>query len=302
VHSNNGPARDFVGYGKDVPVVAWPNDAKVAINLVINYEEGSEYSYDVDGFNDNQVEVSYNFPSDKRDLAQESMYEYGSRAGIWRLFRVLDELDVPCTMYACSRAFELNPEVARHARERGYDLLSHGRRWEEVWRYDRDGEQAAMSAAVSSFQETWGAAPDGWYCRYGASVNTRELVVENGGFLYDSDAYNDDLPYWTKVLGKDHLVIPYSLTYNDMQGSKSPQSFLDYAVRGLDELWHEGNRGTPRMMSVGLHPRLIGQAGRANALREFISYAQAKGDVWFARRVEIANHWIRNVPPPGSSQ
>jgi len=293
-----GPSRDFRGYGSSVPSVEWPGGAKVAVNLVVNYEEGSEYSFDEDGENDNHVEVTYNFPRDKRDLAQESMYEYGSRAGIWRLLRIFDELQVPCTFYACARAFELNPEVARAGRARGDDLLAHGLRWNEVWRYSRDEERRAIDEAVASLERTWGAHPDGWYCRYGPSVHTRELVVEEGGFLYDSDAYNDDLPYWTTVHGRAHLVIPYSLTYNDMQGTKAPSAFLDFATRGLDELWHEGAAGQPKMMSVGLHPRLMGQAGRANALREFIEYAQGKGDVWFARRVEIARHWMTHHPAP----
>lgn len=290
------PVRDFLGYGKETPRVQWPNGAKVAVNFVVNYEEGSEYSYEVDGENDNFVEVTYDFPKNLRDLSRESMYEYGSRAGIWRLLRIFKELDVPCTMYACAWAFEKNPEVARYARAAGYDLLSHGLRWNEVWRYTREEERQNIAEAVASFEKTWGERPQGWYCRYGPSVHTRQLVVEEGGFDYDSDAYNDDLPYYTEVAGKQHLVVPYSLTYNDMQGTKSPDSFLEYAKRGLDELWHEGAQGNPKMMSIGLHPRLIGQAGRANALREFIEYAQEKGDVWFARRIDIAHHWLENHP------
>lgn len=293
----SGPVRDFVGHGRTVPRAQWPDGARVAVNLVVNYEEGSEYSFDVDGWNDNQVEVTYDFPRDRRDLAQESMYEYGSRAGIWRLLRVLDDLQVPCTFYACARAFELNPEVARTGRDRGDDLLAHGLRWNEVWRYSRDEERQAIAEAVESLRRTWGSRPEGWYCRYGPSVHTRELVVEEGGFLYDSDAYNDDLPYWTTVAGRRHLVVPYSLTYNDMQGAKSPSTFLDYTIRGFDELWREGDQGRPRMMSVGLHPRLMGQAARANALREFLEHAQQKGGVWFARRSDIARHWFAQHPP-----
>jgi peptidoglycan/xylan/chitin deacetylase (PgdA/CDA1 family) len=287
----------LIGYGNAVPRAEWPGRAKVAVNLVVNYEEGSEYSFDTDGENDNQVEVTYNFPRGVRDLAQESMYEYGSRAGVWRLLRIFDECGVPGTLYACALALEKNPEVAHQARSQGFDLLAHGLRWNEVWRYTRDEERQSIRDAVESLRRTWGSRPEGWYCRYGPSVNTRELVVEEGGFLYDSDAYNDDLPYWTTVSGRHHLIIPYSLTYNDMQGTKSPSSFLDFATRGLDELWREGDSGYPRMMSIGLHARLMGQAGRAAAFREFVEYAQAKGSVWFARRADIARHWIAHHPP-----
>lgn len=290
-----GPQRDLVGYGQNVPQVEWPNGAKIAINLVVNYEEGSEYSFAMgDAENDVPVDSDYAFPPNVRDLSKESMYEYGSRAGVWRLMRLFKELEVPCTMYACAVAFEQNPAIAKYARNAGYDLLSHGLRWNEVWRYTRDEERENIRLAIESFEKTWGERPHAWYCRYGASVNTRELVVEEGGFTYDSDAYNDDLPYFVDVEGKNHLVIPYSLTYNDMQGSKSPDVFLEFLKRGFDELWNEGSKGSPKMMSIGLHPRLVGQAARTNALREFIEYAQAKGDVWFCRRMDIAEHWIAN--------
>lgn len=291
-----GPARDLVGYGRRLPQVTWPGGATVAVNLVVNYEEGSEYSHsDGDQRNDSIAEVDYPFPQDTRDLAKESMYEYGSRVGIWRLLRLFDELDVRATMFACAVAFERNPEVAQAAREAGHDLLAHGWRWEEHWTLGRDTEEQHIRKAVESFRGTWGQAPSGWYCRYGPSVHTRELVVQHGGFLYDSDAYNDDLPYYVTVEGTRHLVVPYSLTYNDIQGDRSPALFLDYLKRGLDELWYEGDAGYPKMMSIGLHPRLIGQAARANALREFIEYAQAKGGVWFARREDIARHWLENA-------
>lgn len=293
---STGPVRDFVGYGQSIPKVQWPNGANIAINLVVNYEEGSEYSFDRDGENDVHVESSYNFPGDVRDLSRESMYEYGSRAGIWRLMRLFDELDVPCTFYACADAFEKNPEVAKYARTAGYDLLSHGLRWNEVWRYSREEERNNIRLAIESFERTWGERPRAWYCRYGPSVNTRELVVEEGGFVYDSDAYNDDLPYYVPVGEHQQLVIPYSLTYNDLKGSTSPAEFSDYITRAFDELWHEGENGYPKMMSIGLHPRVVGQAARTNALRQFIEHAQQKGKVWFTRRIDIANHWLEHHP------
>jgi peptidoglycan/xylan/chitin deacetylase (PgdA/CDA1 family) len=289
----NGPVRDLVGYGQTPPVVRWPNGANVAVNFVVNYEEGSEYSHELgDGENDGLAEVEYDFPVDVRDLARESMYEYGSRVGVWRLMRLFKEYDVPCTFFACAVAFERNPQVAEAARQAGHDLLSHGWRWEEHWRLSRSEEKERIARAVKSFEETWGEAPAGWYCRYGPSVNTRELVVEHGGFLYDSDAYNDDLPYFVTVQGAEHLVVPYSLTYNDVQGTRSPGNLVDYLKRGIDELWLEGERGNPKMMSVGLHPRLAGQAARTSALREFIEHASGLGGVWFARRSDIARWWV----------
>ena len=291
-----GPPRDLVGYGARPPVVRWPGDARIAVNIVVNYEEGSEYSFPAgDGENEHHGgEENYPFPDDKRNLAQESIYEYGSRAGIWRLLRLFDEYDVKATIFACAAAFEQNPEVARVAKAAGHDLMSHGWRWSEHWRLSREEESEQMQLAIDSFKRTWGERPLAWYCRYGPSINTRDLVVEEGGFLYDSDAYNDDLPYFVTVRGRRHLVVPYSLTYNDLQGTLSPVDFAAYLRRGLDELWREGDRGSPKMMSVGLHPRIVGQAGRTSALREFIEHAQELGHVWFARRIDIARWWIEH--------
>lgn len=287
-----GPARDLVGYGHTPPKVHWPNGAYVAVNIVVNYEEGSEYSFAAnDGENELLGDSEYPFPRDVRDLAKESMYEYGSRAGIWRLLRLFDEYNIKATIFGCAVAFEQNPDVARAARDAGHDLLSHGWRWEEHWRLTREEERERIRMAIESFEKTWGSRPEGWYCRYGPSVSTRELVVEEGGFLYDSDAYNDDLPYFTHVNGRRHLVVPYSLTYNDVQ-TKIPGDLFDYLRRGFDELRLEGERGTPKMMSIGLHPRLVGQAGRVSALRQFIEHAQKAGGVWFARRIDIARWWL----------
>jgi peptidoglycan/xylan/chitin deacetylase (PgdA/CDA1 family) len=297
-------ARDVVGYGRTPPQVKWPNGAHVAVNIVVNYEEGSEYSYAAgDGQNEGGGgESSYSFPPATRDLAQESMYEYGSRAGIWRLLRLFDEYDVNVTMFGCAVAFELNPEVAKVAREAGHDLLSHGWRWEEHWRLTREEERERIRRAISSFEHTWGERPQGWYCRYGPSVNTRELVVEEGGFIYDSDAYNDDLPYFREVNGRPHLIIPYTLAYNDWDIRRNPWDFADFLKRGFDELWKEGESGYPKMMSVGLHPRLVGQAGRVSGLREFIEHALGKGNVWFARRLDIANWWLEHHAEFSESQ
>ena len=288
-----GPKRDFIGYGPNPPKVRWPDGATVAVNLVVNYEEGSEYSKPAgDDRNEMLGEITYPIGNEYRDLSIESTYEYGSRAGIWRLMRLFDEYDVKVTFFGCAVAFERNPAVGEWLQRAGHDLLSHGWRWIEHWRLSREEEARHIAMAVESFQRTCGQRPPGWYCRYGPSVNTRELVIAEGGFLYDSDAYNDDLPYFVQGARGPHLVVPYSLTYNDIQGTRTPSDFLDYCRRGLDELRREGLAGSPKMMSVGLHPRLIGQAGRASALRDFIEYARDLGDVWFARRIDIARWWI----------
>ena len=287
------PGRNFRGYGGRPPAVHWPNGAYVAVNIVVNYEEGSEYSFwQGDKRNETLGEVSYDYPRGVRDLAMESMYEYGSRAGIWRVLGLFEEYKIHATVFGCAQAFEVNREVAEGCRAGGHDLLSHGWRWSEHWTMSREEEARDMERAIASFEETWGSRPIGWYCRYGPSVNTRDLLLEEGGFLYDSDAYNDDLPYFVEVRGRRHLVIPYSLTTNDVQGDRAPGTLWDFSKRALDELWREGERGSGKMMSVGLHPRFAGQPSRANAVREFIEYALGKGRVWFARRSEIAQWWL----------
>lgn len=291
-----GPKRDFVGYGRHAPRVRWKNNDRVAINIVINYEEGSEYSHGAgDGRNDGLTEVIYSMDPAYRDLAAESVFEYGSRAGIWRLERLLTEHKLPATFYACAVALEQNPEVGAWIKEAGHEPCCHGYRWEEVWKLTDAEEAEHIQRAIESIQHTCGDRPRGWYCRYGASVRTRELLVKEGGFVYDSDVYNDDLPYYTQVLGKQHLIVPYTFTYNDgkfglLPAYGSPADFTDNLKRGFDELWREGATH-PKMMTIGLHPRLIGQASRINALREFLEYALGKGGVWFATRLEIAQWW-----------
>jgi peptidoglycan/xylan/chitin deacetylase (PgdA/CDA1 family) len=291
-----GPKRDYVGYGRHVPKVYWPNGTRVALSLVLNYEEGSGYSYPAgDTRNEGLAEIVHTIIPPFRDLGVESVFEYGSRAGIWRIQRLFDEFDIKCTFFGCAVAFERNPEVSKWLQEAGHEPCCHGWRWEEVYTLSREEEKAHMQAAIESMEQTCGERPRGWYCRYAPSINTRELLVEEGGFVYDSDAYNDDLPYYVEVKGKRHLVVPYTLIYNDIryvlpQGHSDPTSFFDYCRRGLDYLWDEGAT-FPRMMSIGLHSRFVGQAGRASALKEFIEYALEKGDVWIARRIDIANWW-----------
>jgi peptidoglycan/xylan/chitin deacetylase (PgdA/CDA1 family) len=292
------PVRDLVGYANDRPTGQWPNGARLAISIVVNYEEGSERSFAMgDPDQEKMTEWgSYQTPLEIRNLAMESMYEYGSRVGVWRVLDTLSETGVKSTFYACAVAFEQNPAVARAAVAGGHEICSHGYRWEEVFRLTEAEEREHIRLAIESFKKTCGRRPVGWYCRYGASVRTRRLVVEEGGFLYDSDAYNDDVPYFLSVGGKKHLVIPYTPDNNDIRFWTTPgfvegDDFLRYLKESFEVLYGEAARG-PRMMSIGLHPRMIGRPGRIRSLRRFIEHAKAFPDVWFASREEIARAWI----------
>jgi peptidoglycan/xylan/chitin deacetylase (PgdA/CDA1 family) len=295
----DGPPREIVGYGEHPPKVRWENDAKVAVQLVVNYEEGSEKTFAMgDGENDILYELPFKL-DDQRDLAVETMYEYGTRAGIWRLFRVFDAAGIPVTFFAAAVALERNIAVAEKLARRGDEPAGHGYRWSNHFEMTRDEEREAIRRAVESIERTTGTRPLGWYCRE-MSVNTRELVVEHGGFVYDSDVYNDDLPYWTRVLGKPHLVVPYGLVVNDAryvvpQGFGSPEHFFETAKAHLDRLRADGD-DVPRMMSVGLHPRISGNPARSDALARFIEYGQSLGDVWFARRIDIATTFAEQQP------
>jgi peptidoglycan/xylan/chitin deacetylase (PgdA/CDA1 family) len=291
-----GPPRDLVGYEGNPPKVVWPGGARIAISLVVNYEEGSELSIG-DGDATREPGGPHYFPLTARDLGVEGHYEYGSRVGYWRLLDVFDELDVKCTFYACAVALERNRDAAVEMRKRGHDVISHGWRWENHNLLTMEEEREHIRRAIVSITETTGERPLGWYCKYGPSVHTRELVAEEGGFLYDSDAYNDDLPYWTMVGSKKHLVIPYSLQTNDgkfnWDAFGSPLDFEKHLKANFDCLYREGQTH-PKMMSIGLHLRLSGHPARAHALHKFIAYAKSFPGVWFARRIDIANHWIEH--------
>lgn len=294
-----GTARDFVGYGRDIPRVTWPNGARLALSLVVNYEEGSEYNIpDGDGRNEGYGEIQYTMRPDVRDLSTETIYEYGSRAGVWRLLRLFKQYDIKVTFFACALAVERNPAVGLAIQEDGHEVCSHGWRWDEPWEMSREEERERIYKAIASFEKTCGERPYGWCTRYGPGIYTRELLVEEGGFIYDSNAYNDDLPYFVDVNGHNHLVVPYTHTYNDGRfvlnpGYSSPWNYFDNCKRGIQYLWEEGATH-PRMMSIGLHPRWVGQAGRTHALREIIEYALELGDVWFARRIDIARWWLQH--------
>jgi peptidoglycan/xylan/chitin deacetylase (PgdA/CDA1 family) len=296
-----GPARELLGYGENLPFVRWQNGAKVAVQIVVNYEEGSEKTFAMgDQVNDCLYELPFAVEG-QRDLAVESMYEYGSRSGIWRLFRIFDSANVPVTAFGAAVALERNPAVAAKFAHRGDEVAGHGYRWSNHFEMTREEEREAIRLAIVSIEKSTGSRPLGWYCRE-MSVNTRELVAEEGGFVYDSDCYSDDLPYWTRVAGRSHLVVPYSLVVNDARyivgmGYGSPEHFFETAKATLDRLRNDGDEGG-RMMSIGLHPRITGNPARADALARFIAYAQGLPDVVFMRRIDIARTFMEQVPRP----
>jgi peptidoglycan/xylan/chitin deacetylase (PgdA/CDA1 family) len=292
-----------VGYGEHPPRLEWPGGRRVAIQIVVNYEEGSEKSFPMgDGQNDVMHEIPFNLEG-IRDLCVESVYEYGSRAGIWRLFRIFDGAGIPVTFFAAAVALERNPAVGDKLRRREDEAAAHGYRWSNGFEMSQDEEREAIRRAVASMEATTGARPLGWYSRE-MSVNTRDLVVEEGGFVYDAEAYNDDLPYWTTVHGRPWLVVPYSLVVNDAryvlaQGYGSPDHFFECAKATLDRLREDGD-DVARMMSVGLHPRYSGNPARSDALARFIEYGQQFSDVWFARRIDIARSFEEQYPASGA--
>tara|TARA_B100000315_G_scaffold247293_1_gene275805 strand:- start:626 stop:1513 length:888 start_codon:yes stop_codon:yes gene_type:complete len=292
--------RDFVGYGRRIPQIRWPDDAQIAVSVVINYEEGAEYSLlDGDSHHETNGEVPSPVPAQQRDLFNESAFEYGSRVGVWRLLDLLDKYQVSTTFFCCALALERNPEVAKEIVRRGHEVCGHGYRWEESHLMDREAELRAMEMTVASLSRTTGQRPLGWFTRYGPSVHTRELVAEEGGFIYDSGALNDDLPFFTQVNGKPWLVVPYSLETNDARfwrgGLVGISDFYEYLKETFDCLYEEG-RTHPKMMSVGLHCRIAGRPARSRAVERFLKYAQGFSGVWFARRVDIARWWLDHYP------
>ncbi len=296
--SRIGPARDFVGYGRNPPRAVWPDGALVAINLVLVYEEGAEYSIlDGDGRNDAWGDTDSLLEPEHRDLGTETHYEYGSRAGVWRLARLFDRHRMPVTVSACAVALQRNPAVASWVVERGHDVLGHGLRWSEPWTLTREVERDELHRAIELFRELTGERPLGWNCRSFPSVNTLELLAEEGGFLYTSDPCNDDLPYFVEVGGSSLLVVPYSKTLNDSRyliapGYSRPSDFAEHCRLALDYLLEEADEQGGKMMTVGVHARWSGQPNRAAGLRDFLEYARAKPGALFMRRIDIARWWI----------
>ena len=293
--------RDLVGYANHPPHAQWPGNARVAVQFVLNYEEGGE----------NCVlhgdAASETFLSDivgaqafsMRHMSMESLYEYGSRAGFWRVMREFERRRLPLTVFGVAMALERHPEAVAAMVEARHEVASHGWRWVSYQHLDEATERDHLKRAVETIQRLTGAAPLGWYTGRD-SPNTRRLVVEHGGFLYDADSYADDLPYWVEVAGKPHLVVPYTLDTNDMrfatpQGFNSGEQFFAYLRDAFDVLYAEGAEH-PKMLSVGLHARLIGRPGRFAALQRFLDHVVKHDRVWVCRRVDIAKHWIATHP------
>ncbi|MBN9436072.1 MAG: allantoinase PuuE [Bosea sp.] len=292
--------RDFRGYGAEPPHPQWPGNARLALNICVNYEEGGEPSVpDGDATSESGLTEGGTSGYKGRDLAAESMFEYGSRVGFWRVDRLLAERGMTATILGCALALERNPEVCARIRARGYDVCSHGLRWEHHQGMSEAEERERIRNATAKLTHLFGEAPLGWYCRYGSSTNTRRLLVEHGGFLYDSDAYNDELPYWTEVDGKSHLVVPYGLVNNDAKfirgGMSTGSQLFEYLRDTFDMLYREGAQA-PKMMSVGLHLRLVGHPGRAAGLERFLDHVASHPDVWVCRRADIARHWLATHP------
>ena len=292
--------RDFYGYGPTPPAVKWPGKAPLAISFVLNIEEGAEFSVTSgDPYNEDTHEVR-NRIEGSPDLCMESHFEYGARAGYWRIMRAFEEANIPITLNACARGLLATPWVAEKALARGDELCCHGWRWEAHAGMALEAERALIAQCVQSFIKVSGKAPAGWHTKSSASVNTRALLVEHGGFLYDSDAYNDDLPYYLTVSGKPHLVLPYGFDTNDMRFFVNHdlvlgQHFCDYTMDAVRALMQEGV-DAPRMLTIGLHTRIIGRPGRMIGLINLIKALKAL-PVWFATREQLARHWLMHCPP-----
>lgn len=294
--------RDMIGYGDKPPLARWPGGARVAVQFVLNYEEGGERAI-LHGDPASEAFLSEMVGAqpipDARHMSMESLYEYGSRVGVWRILDLFRRYDIPLTIYGVAMAMERHPAVVDAFLKAGHEIASHGWRWIDYQHVPIDTEREHMAKAIEIHKRLTGERPLGWYTGR-TSPNTRRLVVEEGGFTYDADDYNDDLPYYDTRYGKPQLVVPYTLDANDMrfaspQGFNSGDQFQAYLRDSFDALYDEGAR-TPRMMSIGLHCRIVGRPGRIRSLERFLQYVSTKPNVWFARRIEIARHWLTNHP------
>lgn len=294
--------RDLIGYNNQPPHANWPNNARVAVSFVLNYEEGGERNI-LHGDKESEAFLS-EMPGatpllGERNISMESCYEYGSRAGVWRLLKLFNDYDIPLTIFAVAMALERHPDVAKAFVDAKHEICSHGYRWIDYQYVDENEERDHLQKAIQIITDLTGKRPSGWYTgRLGP--NTRKLVIEEGGFLYDSDAYDDDLPYWVNTESQPHLVIPYTLDVNDMrfatqQGFNSGDQFFQYLKDSFDTLYEEGETA-PKMMSVGLHCRLVGRPGRIAALKRFLEYVKQHDNVWLCTREQIAEHWITHHP------
>ena len=300
-HTDTYP-RDLKGYGPTPPDANWPGGARLALQFVINYEEGGENCI-LHGDAASESFLSEIIGAEPREgvrhMSMESIYEYGSRVGVWRLFDLFKSRAVPVTVFAIATALERHPEVAEAALGNGFEICGHGYRWIDYQYVAEEVERAHMEMAIEIQKRLTGERPLGWYTGR-TSPNTRRPVAEDGGFLYDADDYSDDLPFWSTVTDTPHLVVPYTLDANDMrfgsaQGFNAGDQFFNYLKDSFDTLYEEGATA-PRMMSVGLHCRIIGRPGRFQSLKRFVDYALSHSDVWFCRRIDIARHWREHHP------
>lgn len=307
--------RDLIGYGRRPPHPRWPNGARVALQFVLNHEEGGENCVlHGDAASETFLsEIIGAQPFNMRHMSMESLYEYGSRAGLWRVLRTFEQRKLPLTIFAVAMALQRHPEAAAAFSELGHEIACHGLRWISYQHIDESTERAHLQEAVAILRELTGNAPLGWYTGRD-SPNTRRLVVEHGGFVYDADSYADDLPYWTSVaVERDgrreavpHLVVPYTLDSNDMrfaaaQGFNSGTQFFDYLKDAFDTLYREGDPAgldAPKMLSIGLHSRIVGRPARVASLERFLDYVMGHEHVWICRRIDIARHWMATYPAP----
>ncbi len=294
--------RDIRGYGKETPQANWPGNARIALQFVINYEEGGENCV-LHGDKASEYFLSEIIGAEAREgvrhMSMESLYEYGSRVGVWRLFELFKNNDIPITVFAIAKALERNPQVVEAALRNEFEICSHGLKWIDYQYVPEEIEREHIYEAIKIHTKMIGERPLGWYTGR-TSPNTRRLIAEEGGFLYDSDDYSDELPFWSKIEKKPHLIIPYSLDTNDMrfvssQGFNSGDQFFNYLRDSFDCLYEEGET-MPKIMSVGLHCRIAGRPGRFQSLKKFIKYVRSHDKVWFCRRVDIARHW-RDIHP-----
>jgi putative urate catabolism protein len=295
--------RDLIGYGRTPPDPKWPGGARIAMQFVLNYEEGAENSIlHGDAASEaflSEIIGAQPWPG-QRHMNMESIYEYGSRAGFWRIWRLFTSRGVPLTVYGVAMALARNPDAVAAMREADWEIASHGLRWIEYKDFAEDEERRHLVEAIRIHTEATGTRPLGWYLGR-CSANTRRLVMEEGGFLYDSDSYADDLPYWLAGPRGPHLVVPYTLDANDMrfavaQGFNSGDQFFAYLRDSFDVLYAEGAQA-PKMMSIGLHARLVGRPGRIAALARFLDHVAARDNVWITRRIDIARHWHAHHKP-----
>ena len=298
--------RDLLGYGRRPPHADWPGGARLAVQFVLNYEEGGENCvlHGDAGSEQFLSEIigAASYPA--RHLSMESIYEYGSRVGVWRILREFERRGLPLTVFGVAMALQRNPEFVQACGELGHEIASHGLRWIHYQNVDEAVERAHLAEAVAIQRELTGSAPLGWYTGRD-SPNTRRLVVEHGGFVYDSDYYGDELPFWTEIAVSDgtrrpHLIVPYTLDANDMrfatpQGFNTATQFFDYLRDSFDVLYAEGAE-TPRMLSIGMHCRLLGRPGRFVALQRFLDHLAQHDRVWICRRIDIARHWQQRHP------